>query len=79
MTLHKTEPNTPSLRTFALIALAGGLAGALVALMFAPKRGKDLRQDIHETIKNFHLHSEDKPQPSKTGYITLKYPNMPRS
>ena len=32
--------------TIAIAALVGGAAGALVSLMFAPKSGKELRQDI---------------------------------
>ncbi|WP_291299709.1 YtxH domain-containing protein [Desulfosporosinus sp. BICA1-9] len=29
-----------------MAALVGGLAGAVVGLMFAPKSGKELRQDV---------------------------------
>lgn len=39
---------TPSIGTIAIAALVGGLAGAVVGLMVAPKSGKALRQGIQE-------------------------------
>jgi gas vesicle protein len=43
--MHKSEQNS-NFSTIAVAALIGGLAGAVVGLMLAPKSGKDLRQDI---------------------------------
>ena len=41
-----SNPKNTSVGTVAIAALVGGAAGALVSLMFAPKSGKELRQDI---------------------------------
>lgn len=51
-----------SLGTVALAALVGGIAGAAVGLMFAPKSGKALRQDIHEKADNALQHVENATQ-----------------
>lgn len=45
--MHKAQQNT-DLKTVAVAALIGGLAGAAVGLMFAPKSGKELRQGIYK-------------------------------
>lgn len=45
--MHKAHQNT-NLSTVAVAALVGGLAGAVVGLMFAPKSGKELRQVIYK-------------------------------
>lgn len=47
MKMHRTQRNT-DLSTVAVAALIGGLAGAIVGLMFAPKSGKALRRGIYE-------------------------------
>lgn len=56
--MHKTEQNF-NLRTVAVAALVGGLAGAVVGLMFAPKSGKDLRQGICRKADDAIEHVED--------------------
>jgi len=45
--MHKAHQNT-NLSTVAVAALVGGLAGAVVGLMVAPKSGKELRQGIYK-------------------------------
>lgn len=40
------ESGSTNLTAIAVAALVGGLAGAVVGLMTAPKSGKELRQDI---------------------------------
>lgn len=42
----------PCLSTIAVAALVGGLVGAVVGLMVAPKSGKALRQGIHQKTDN---------------------------
>ena len=56
--MHRTQQNT-SLSTIAAAALIGGLAGAVVGLMLAPKSGKALRQGLHEKADNVVEHAED--------------------
>jgi gas vesicle protein len=56
--IHKTDQNT-NLSTIAVAALVGGLAGALVGLMFAPKSGKELRQGIYKKADNTLERVED--------------------
>lgn len=75
--MGKNEPRM-HLSTIAGIALAGCLAGAVAGVLLAPKRGKELRQDIRKLMKTFHKDSQDFPQPGKTGYITLKNPKDSR-
>lgn len=58
MKMHKTQHNT-SLSTVAVAALVGGLAGAVVGLMFAPKSGKALRQGILEKADDVIEQVED--------------------
>lgn len=38
-------------RTIVIAAIAGGLVGAVVGLLVAPKSGKELRQDISSKAK----------------------------
>ena len=45
--MHKVHHNS-NLTTVAVAALVGGLAGAAVGLMFAPKSGKELRHGIYK-------------------------------
>lgn len=73
MAISKTQTKR-CLGTVALAALIGGLAGAVVGVMFAPKLGKDLRQDIRRKVKNLNQCSEDIQETKKTGYITLNNP-----
>lgn len=47
MKMPRTRRNT-DLSTIAIAALIGGLAGAVVGLMCAPKSGKALRRGIYE-------------------------------
>ena len=56
--VHKVHQNT-DLRTVAVAALVGGLAGAVVGLMFAPKSGKELRQGIYKKADDAIEHVED--------------------
>jgi gas vesicle protein len=56
--MHRTQQNT-NLGTIAAAALIGGLAGAVVALMFAPKSGKALRQGIHDKTSDVIDHAEE--------------------
>ena len=46
MSKHSSSESNCTICTIAAAALVGGLAGALVGLMIAPKSGKELRQDI---------------------------------
>lgn len=56
--MQKAHQNT-NLSTVAVAALVGGLAGAVVGLMFAPKSGKELRQGIYKKADNTIVHVED--------------------
>jgi gas vesicle protein len=56
--MHKAHQNT-NLSTVAVAALVGGLAGAVVGLMFAPKSGKELRQGIYKKADDAIEHVED--------------------
>ena len=56
--MHKAHQNT-DLKTVAVAALVGGLAGAVVGLMFAPKSGKELRQGIYKKADGAIEHVED--------------------
>jgi len=56
--LPKAQRNT-SLSTVVVASLVGGLAGAVVGLMFAPKSGKALRQGIQEKADNVLIHAGD--------------------
>ncbi len=56
--MHKAHQNT-NLSTVAVSALVGGLAGAVVGLMFAPKSGKELRQGIYQKADDAIEHVED--------------------
>lgn len=56
--MHRAHQNT-NLSTVAVAALVGGLAGAVVGLMFAPKSGKELRQGIYKKADDAIEHVED--------------------
>lgn len=56
--MPKTQRNN-NLGTVAVAALIGGLAGAVVGLMFAPKSGKALRQGIQTKADNVLERVED--------------------
>ena len=57
--MHKVHQNS-NLRTVAVAALVGGLAGAAVGLMFAPKSGKELRHGLYKKADNALEHVEDR-------------------
>lgn len=43
-----------------LVAFAGGmLAGGLVMMMFAPKRGDEMRRELKERMGNLKRHLDD--------------------
>ncbi len=44
---------------FLLGAIVGGVAGAVTALLFAPKSGAELRRDIADTSTQFYDKSKD--------------------
>jgi gas vesicle protein len=56
--MSKKEKHT-SVGTVAIAALVGGAAGAFVSLMFAPKSGKALRQDIQNKVEGIIEQVED--------------------
>lgn len=56
--MHKAHKTT-DLSTVAVAALVGGLAGAVVGLMFAPKSGKELRKGIYKKADDAIEHVED--------------------
>lgn len=56
--MHKANQRT-NLSTVAIAAFVGGLAGAVVGLMFAPKSGKELRLGIYKKADNAREHVED--------------------
>jgi len=56
--MHKVHQPS-NLGTVAVAALVGGLAGAVVGLMFAPKSGKELRQGIYNKANDAIDHVED--------------------
>lgn len=48
------------MRLCSLIAFAGGvLAGGLVMMMVAPKKGEEMRQDIKDRMNNLKKHIGD--------------------
>ena len=55
---HKSGQDS-NLGTVAVAALVGGLAGAVVGLMFAPKSGRELRQVIYKKADDAIEHVED--------------------
>ncbi len=56
--MHNSHQNT-NLSAIAIAALIGGLAGAAVGLMVAPKSGKELRQGICRKTDETIEHAED--------------------
>ena len=56
--MPKAHQNT-NLSTVVVAALVGGLAGAVVGLMFAPKSGKELRHGIYKKADDAIEHAED--------------------
>ncbi|KJR47348.1 hypothetical protein UF75_2261 [Desulfosporosinus sp. I2] len=56
--IHKADKNM-ELGTIVVAALVGGVAGAVVGLLLAPKCGKDLRQGIGNKADNALERVED--------------------
>lgn len=56
--MTKANQNT-NLGTIAVAALVGGLAGAVVGLMLAPKSGKELRRGIYKKADDAMEHVEN--------------------
>lgn len=54
------------LKGFVIGLLAGGALGALLALLYAPKSGKDLRADIRERADGLLEGADDMVQAAKT-------------
>ena len=50
--MAETEKRQPggSVQSFLVGAMVGGAVGAVFALLYAPKRGKDLREDISSKV-----------------------------
>jgi len=58
--MHKAHQNkNTDLSTIAVAALVGGLAGAVVGLMLAPKSGKELRRGICKKSDDALIHVEE--------------------
>ena len=58
--------NNGLLKGLVIGLLAGGAVGAIVALLYAPKSGKELRADIKEKAGDFVDTAEDALQQAKT-------------
>ncbi|MCX8051570.1 MAG: YtxH domain-containing protein [Chlorobi bacterium] len=54
-------------RGFVAGALLGGVAGAVVALLFAPKSGRQLRRDIAERTSELYDRAQDILNPKTVG------------
>ena len=57
--------NNSKAKTFLLGALIGGAVGAVTALLFAPKSGKELRRDIVDSTTEMYDKANDLIQESK--------------
>jgi len=54
-------------RGFLAGALIGGLTGAVVALLFAPKSGRELRRDIAERTSELYDRAQEALNPKQVG------------
>jgi len=59
--------STTYLRGFLTGALIGGLAGAITALLFAPKSGRELRRDIAERTGELYDKAQEALNPKLVG------------
>lgn len=75
MSVDKPEWNMTT-GTIVLVALVGGLAGALAGFLFAQQREKDLRHSLRRKLKNSNQCTENFPQTKKPRYITLNNPKI---
>lgn len=48
--LHNNNSTSGSVQSFLLGALIGGAIGSVVAILYAPKKGSDIRDDIASTV-----------------------------
>lgn len=52
MTERESRHSGGSVQSFLVGAIVGGAVGAAFALLYAPKRGKELREDISTTVSD---------------------------
>jgi len=64
--------NDSKTKTFLLGALIGGTIGAVTALLFAPKSGRELRRDIVDTTTEMYDKTTDLLNESKQKFENLK-------
>ncbi|MCL2039654.1 MAG: YtxH domain-containing protein [Bacteroidetes bacterium] len=59
------KDDTSKVKTFLLGALIGGTVGAVTALLFAPKSGRELRRDIVDSTTDMYDKANDLIQEAK--------------
>ncbi len=64
--MERTDGNSYT-RGFLAGALIGGLTGAVVALLFAPKSGRELRRDIAERTSELYDRAQEALNPKQVG------------
>jgi len=66
LTMERTDGSSFT-RGFLAGALIGGLTGAVVALLFAPKSGRELRRDIAERTSELYDRAQEALNPKQVG------------